>query len=86
MVQESIKTFQSYLLRVVMNITSNESRDRVTVVLPVLRTVAFRDRCELSWANEHIRAEDDGCDWNQPHHQVEVQHILELVVLPSKIK
>lgn len=67
-----------------MNVASNESRDRVTVVLPVFRIAAFRDGRKLSRPNEYIRAENDDCYRNQPHHHIKMQHILKFVVLPSK--
>lgn len=66
-----------------MYITSNEPSDWVTVIFPVFRIAAFRYGRKLSWPNEHIREENDGCYRNQSHHHIKVQHILEFVVLPS---
>lgn len=55
----------------------------MAVVLPVFGMVALRDRGQGGWSYEHVGDEDYDADWYQPHHGVEVEHILEFVPLPS---
>lgn len=75
----------SYLLRVAVDIARDETRDGVTMVLPVLRSVSVRDGSQLSRSNKHVGIKDDQAHRNNTNHEVVMEHILKFVILPSEI-
>lgn len=67
-----------------MHISSEESGDGMTVVLPVFRGVPFRSRSQRSGSNEYVGIEYDSSDGNHTHNHVHEKHILEFDILPSE--
>lgn len=67
-----------------MDVSSDESCNRVTVVLPMFGVVSLRNRLQLGRPNEHVGVKDYGGHWDQTHHGVVVGHVLEFVILPSE--
>lgn len=55
----------------------------MSVILPVLGSVSLRDRFQCGRANEDVNIENYCSHWDQAHHGVVVEHVLEFVILPS---
>ena len=54
------------------------------VVFPVFRFIVLRNGCQLCRSNEGVDGEGEGAEGDDAQHEVEVQHVLELVPLPTR--
>lgn len=66
-----------------MHVPSYKPCDRVAVILPVLWVVSLRNGLKLRWTNEDVGVEDYSSDRDEADHRIVVEHVFELVVLPS---
>lgn len=66
-----------------MNVPGDEPSNWVAMILPMFWFITIRDWRQLRRSDEHIAEEYDGSNRYQAQHGVEMEHILELVPLPS---
>lgn len=71
------------LLWTLMNVPGDKPRNWVAMILPVFWFITVRNWTQFGRSDEHVGVEDDGTNRYQAQHGIEVEHILELVPLPS---